>query len=94
MSTETVAVLKLFKNWKLKSRFKFTMRNPPFDVQKKYLMEDLMGIKTLVDVSNKRLKSFPYDVCAVEAIENHLGNGSNSIFVDIDFPPLDASIYE
>lgn len=32
-----VAILKLFKNWKLKSRFKFTMKNPPKDEQLRYL---------------------------------------------------------
>ena len=38
MSIETVAILKLQKNWKLKSKFKFTMRNPPLDVQREHLM--------------------------------------------------------
>jgi len=44
MSTDTVALLKLQKNWKLKSRFKFTMRNPPKEVQQKHLMPSLITL--------------------------------------------------
>jgi len=37
MSAEYVATVKLQKNWKLKTKFRFTMRNPPIEEQRKYL---------------------------------------------------------
>ena len=44
MTKEVVARLRLYKNWKLKSRFKFTMRNPSLEIQRKYLMQPMLAL--------------------------------------------------
>jgi calpain-15 len=92
MSNETVAILKLKRNWKLKSRFKFTMRNPPLDVQRKYLMPQILELNKLIEASDKHISNYPYDIMSTEALENQLGL-SGTTFVDIDFPPIDSSVY-
>ena len=69
MSTETVAMLKLRKNWKLKSRFKFTMRNPTKEIQRKHLMPHMLALDKLMERSFNALAVFPYDVSSKEALE-------------------------
>jgi len=92
MSTETVAILKLKKNWKLKSRFKFTMKNPSLEVQRKHLMPKILKLNKMIELAEKHLCNYPYDIMSTEALENQL-KLADITFVDIDFPPIDSSIY-
>lgn len=93
-SNETVAILKLKRNWKLKSRFKFTMRNPPLDVQRAHLMPYILSLYSSIEKMTMadRNHNFPYDIMSVEAMENQL-NIADIAFVDIDFPPVDSSVF-
>ena len=92
MSNETVAILKLKRNWKLKSRFKFTMRNPPLDVQKKHLMPYFLELNKMIEASDKHLSNYPYDILSSEVFENQLET-LGITFIDIDFPPIDPSVF-
>ena len=40
----TVAAMKLMKNYKLKSKFKFVMKNPPIADQERYLEKDISAL--------------------------------------------------
>lgn len=86
-------MLKLYKNWKLKSRFKFTMKNPPLEVQRKYLINHIMALDKMTSLANKHLKDFPYEISTQEALNQKL-NEVKIKFVDIEFPPTDDSVFE
>ena len=93
MATETVALLKLEKNWKLKSRFKFTMRSPPLETQRKYLMNSIMALSRMTELAHQHLQDFPYENSSKDALEQKLTQLKIK-FVDIEFPPTDESIFE
>jgi calpain-15 len=89
---ETVAVLKLHKEWKLKSKFKFTMRNPPLDVQREKLFPEIKNLNNMIEVADKRLNRFPYEIMSTEALENQVKNLKFK-FIDVEFLPSDVSVY-
>jgi hypothetical protein len=35
--TEVIAEVRLLKNWRLKSKFRFTLKNPPLEKQREYI---------------------------------------------------------
>lgn len=35
--SEDICEIRLMKNWKLKSKFRFTLKNPPLEKQRKYI---------------------------------------------------------
>ena len=39
--TEVIAEVRLLKNWRLKSKFRFTLRNPTLEKQREYILEKL-----------------------------------------------------
>jgi hypothetical protein len=90
--TAIVATLKLMKEWKLKSRFKFTMRNPPIEVQKEKLFPYLKNLDEMVEAAHKRLSRYPYEIMSTEALENQVKH-LKSKFIDIEFIPSDSSVY-
>lgn len=92
MSEEIVAILKLKKNWKLKSRFKFTMRNPTIEVQQEHLMPDIIKLENQIKVADKYLSNYPYEIMSTEALENQVKQMGMK-FIDIDFLPIESSIY-
>lgn len=92
MSTEIVAVLRLNKEWKLKSRFKFTMRNPPLDVQREHLMPYMLKLSKMIDSADKHLNQYPYEIMSIGALENQV-KLLEFKFIDVEFTPADSSVY-
>lgn len=41
MKTEIIAEVRLLKNWRLKSKFRFTLKNPSIDKQREYIADKL-----------------------------------------------------
>eukprot|EP00826_Nyctotherus_ovalis_P005877 TRINITY_DN1133_c0_g2_i3.p2 TRINITY_DN1133_c0_g2~~TRINITY_DN1133_c0_g2_i3.p2 ORF type:complete len:448 (-),score=145.12 TRINITY_DN1133_c0_g2_i3:1362-2600(-) len=91
-TTEVIAVLRLFKNWKLKSKFRFTMHSPPIKDQRKYLQNYFGEIEKEVKVAVEKLKMVPTDLIPVADLEALLRKNSLK-FVDPDFLPSDKSLY-
>jgi hypothetical protein len=91
-SSETVAILRLFKNWKLKSRFRFTMRAPPKEVQLAYLTPEIQSLDQKIKRCYEILGHFPTSVSTLQEIELLLRR-NNIKFIDIDFIPSDRSSF-
>ncbi len=91
-SSEIVAVLRLFKNWKLKSKFRFTMHSPPIPTQEKYLAKYFSDIKRETTQTLDKLAMVPYDVLPTTELEVQLMKREMR-FLDPDFLPSDSSLY-
>ena len=91
-TTETVAILRLYKNWKLRSRFRFTMRSPPKEVQYKFLLPQYEIIKNNIDNARELLQFVPISVMSLQEVELILRKNKVK-FLDIDFPPTDKSVF-
>jgi len=92
LTTEVIAVLRLFKNWKLKSKFKFTMHSPPIETQKKHLQKYFEAIEKEIPIAMEKLKQIPIDIIAIHELEAQLEKNSLR-FVDLDFLPNEESLY-
>ena len=92
MSSEIVAKLRLRKEWKLKSRFKFTMKNPPIEQQREHLMPYIVKLNQQIENADKYLSRYPYEIMSTESLENQVKN-TDSKFLDIEFIPVDASVH-
>eukprot|EP00357_Protocruzia_adherens_P011223 CAMPEP_0115030694 /NCGR_PEP_ID=MMETSP0216-20121206/37993_1 /TAXON_ID=223996 /ORGANISM="Protocruzia adherens, Strain Boccale" /LENGTH=823 /DNA_ID=CAMNT_0002408007 /DNA_START=44 /DNA_END=2515 /DNA_ORIENTATION=+ len=91
-SKDTIAVLRLMRDWRLKSRFRFTMRAPSREVQLKYIRDDVQDLQRKCQVANQKFRSYPINVMPVDEISKLVTDASTS-YVDVDFYPRDESIY-
>lgn len=66
---ELVAKVRLLKNWKLKSKFKFTLKNPPIEKQKELIRKHLKEIKQKTEITKNILGQEPIPEMSVEQIE-------------------------
>ena len=69
LQTELVARVRLMKNWKLKTKFRFTLKNPPIESQKQYLKKHLVEHKLKIDYAKKTYPIVPFSLMATEAAE-------------------------
>jgi hypothetical protein len=51
--TEDIAEVRLLKNWKLKSKFRFTLKNPPIEKQRKYIAQKLAEHNMKIEAARK-----------------------------------------
>ena len=51
--SEDIAEVRLLKNWKLKSKFRFTLKNPALDKQRKYLANKLIEHNTRLETAKR-----------------------------------------
>ena len=72
LSTELVARVRLMKNWKLKTKFRFTLKNPPIESQKQYLKKHLVEHKLKIDHAKKSYPLVPFSLMPLEAAESKL----------------------
>mmetsp|Transcript_33587 Transcript_33587/g.38165 ORF Transcript_33587/g.38165 Transcript_33587/m.38165 type:complete len:826 (+) Transcript_33587:44-2521(+) len=93
LTTETIAVLTLEKEWELKSRFRFTMKAPSKEVQMKFIQDEVEKYEDLENKVKTLLKNFPISVTSVDDINQYL-QGNEVHFIDLDFPPTENSIYD
>eukprot|EP01022_Parablepharisma_sp_SALTPOND_P033003 TRINITY_DN88024_c0_g1_i1.p1 TRINITY_DN88024_c0_g1~~TRINITY_DN88024_c0_g1_i1.p1 ORF type:complete len:501 (+),score=41.00 TRINITY_DN88024_c0_g1_i1:1948-3450(+) len=91
-SSEVVAVLRLFKNWKLKSKFRFTMHSPPIEDQRKYLSRYFSAIQGEIATTMEKVWKVPSDIIPTSELEIQLKKHSMR-FIDPDFLPTDTSLY-
>ncbi len=54
--TEVIAEVRLLKNWKLKSKFRFTLKNPNIERQRQYIEDK---IKVHLGKVQMALKAYP-----------------------------------
>ncbi|CAI2386182.1 unnamed protein product [Moneuplotes crassus] len=92
MSNEVVAKLILRKEWKLKSKFKFTMKNPPLEIQREHLMPYIVKVNQMIENADRYLSGYPYEIMNMESLENQVKH-TDSKFIDISFAPIDASVH-
>jgi len=91
-TSEIVAVLRLFKNWKLKSKFRFTMHSPPIEDQKKYLAKYYAEMKSIIGMATEKIWKVPSEVISTSELEIQMKR-HDMRFVDPDFLPTDPSLY-
>ena len=94
-----LAKIVLSDNWKLKSKFKFTLQNPTRDNQAKFIKKDR---EALVEQYFAFLKAFkrdtfvlPFEKIPLPVFKAKLLNGKNDKkFIDLSFLPRKASVYD
>ena len=94
-----LAKIVLLDNWKLKSKFKFTLHNPPRDKQEKFIRADKNLLVTQYLAFLKAFKKdtfvLPFEKIPLPALKTKLMNGkSDKKFIDLSFLPRRASIYD
>ena len=80
-----VARLVLEKKWNLKTKFRFSMKLPSIELQKKHINESK---KTLQALLNQNQTKYSHEVDKIDA----LLETTDFEIVDPDFPPMDSSI--
>ena len=63
---EEIAEVRLLKNWKLKSKFRFTLKNPPIEVQKKFLMNKTLEHTYRVETAKKVYSQISFSMMTIE----------------------------
>ena len=89
-TTKTVATLRLSSNWKIKSKFRFDMKNPPIEQQKQYIKSD--SDKLDLNISNAlKYENLPTDHMPVTDIKSMIKTYCTN-YIDLDFMPTDPSV--
>lgn len=91
-TSEVVAVLRLSKNWKLKSKFRFTMHTPSVECQRKFLSEYFVALQNEISTAYKKLSRVPTDLIPTADLASILRK-EKLRFVDPEFLPTDSSLY-
>lgn len=85
-----IANLLLRRDWKLKSKFKFTLKTPPIDIQEKYLGLYLEEIGKFIDQANHTLRDVPFSIMSITEA-NKVLVANNVKYIDLDFVPNDVN---
>ena len=86
-----VAVVRLKKDWRLKTKFKLSMNLPEISVQHSYIREDEMNLKDLIGRAKTNFTDIPFDLMEDDEIVKEL-RSSKMNFIDLDFPPQEQSM--
>jgi len=94
-----LAKIVLHENWKLKTKFKFTLINPSREKQEKFIRRDM---QKLVEQYQAFLRAFkrdtyvlPFEKIPQPALKQKLLNGKYSgKFMDLAFLPRKSSVYD
>ena len=89
--TKTVAVVKMFKHWSLKSKFRFMLKSAPRGLQERYLARESAQVLNLIEKAEKVFAKVSMNA-PMNQIEKILKNNDIN-FVDLEFPPNKFSIY-
>jgi calpain-15 len=92
-STQSVAILRMSKQWTLKSKFRFTIKPAPRPVQEQYIQRENEHIEALLEKANRHLAKIPISLCALNEIEQVLMS-HDMHYIDIHFPPRNSTIYK
>ena len=91
---ELVAKVRLQKNWKLKTKFRFTLRNPPLDKQRDFLKKYLAEHKSKCDRARKTYSLLAFSMLSLEQCLSTLKELGESHFLDLEFEPADWSVFD
>lgn len=92
--TEDIADVRLLKNWKLKSKFRFTLKNPPVEKQRKYLGGKLAEHNLRIEAARKVFGQFSFSMMSIEQCFRKLRDLNAQNFVDLDFEPGESSVFD
>lgn len=88
----------MFGDWLIKIKFNYTIKNheaPPPELAKRpqtATVPSSSGMAEKMARARELFEKVPYDVMPLEDIRRILKE-ANTNFIDIDFPPVEASIY-
>jgi hypothetical protein len=92
--TEDIADVRLLKNWKLKSKFRFTLKNPPVEKQRKYLCGKLAEHNLRIEAARKVFGQFSFSMMTIEQCFRKLRDLNAQNFVDLEFEPGESSVFD
>lgn len=64
--TEVIAEVRLLKNWRLKSKFRFTLKNPRLESQKDFIQEKLRIHLEKVEEAKKVYPNISFSMMSIE----------------------------
>lgn len=94
LQTDIVVRVNLMKNWKLKTKFRFTLKNPPIESQKQYLKKHLGEHKAKIDLAKKSYPLVPFSLMQLETAEQRLNETKMNSYIDLEFEPTDQSVFD
>ena len=92
--TEVIAEVRLLKNWRLKSKFRFTLRNPSLEKQREYILEKLKQHQDRVEQARKMYPQISFSMMTVEQCCKRLKELNTPFLIDLEFTPTDFSIFD
>lgn len=93
-SAVLVAKVRLMKNWKLKSKFRFTLKNPAIEKQKEYLRKHIGEHRAKIDMAKKIYPNIPFSLMPLDHCDYRLKDLNAPSFLDLEFEPSDLSIFD
>lgn len=92
--TEVIAEVRLLKNWKLKSKFRFTLKNPNMDKQRQYIEDKLKVHNSKVQMAHKAYSLISFSMMTLEQCYKKLKDLNAPNFIDLEFQPVDKSVFD
>ena len=87
--TEVIAEVRLLKNWRLKSKFRFTLRNPSLEKQREFILEKLKLHHDRVEQARKMYPQISFSMMTVEQCCKRLKDLNTQFLIDLEFTPTD-----
>ena len=87
--TEVIAEVRLLKNWRLKSKFRFTLRNPSLEKQREFILEKLKLHHDRVEQARKMYPQISFSMMTVEQCCKRLKDLNTPFLIDLEFTPTD-----
>ena len=92
--TEVIAEVRLLKNWKLKSKFRFTLKNPNMDKQRQYIEDKLKVHYSKVQMAHRAYSLISFSMMTLEQCYKKLKDLNAPNFIDLEFQPVDKSVFD
>lgn len=83
--TEIIAEVRLLKNWKLKSKFRFTLKNPNLEKQRLYIEDKLKAHSGKVQMAQKAYPLVSFSMMTLEQCYKQLKDINAPNFIDLEF---------
>ena len=92
--TEVIAEVRLLKNWRLKSKFRFTLKNPKMEKQREYIEDKLKVHNSKVQMALKFYPQISFSMMTQEQCYKKLKDLNAPNFIDLEFQPFDKSVFD
>ena len=83
--TEVIAEVRLLKNWRLKSKFRFTLKNPKMEKQREYIEEKLKIHNSKVQMALKFYPQISFSMMTLDQCYKKLKDLNAPNFIDLEF---------